>query len=406
MAINFPSNPVLNDEYTSGSNTWVWSGITWNLKPPGSNLDDLSDVNVTGVINGQVLFYNSATSNWEATSLTSTFNGGSITNALNIQNSSISSNATSGALIVLGGAGIGGALNTASTATFANALTVSAGGAAISGNSTVTGTLTATAGLTVNTGPVAIRGNNRLRLYDLDNTNFIGLRSPANLTADYTYQLPGADGTSGQVLTTNGSGALSWATVSGGGGGGASNPPGGVTGNIQFNNNGSFGGVSTFNYDVLTDTLQVFDIQLDGNLTGNGTTAVTSISSIQFIDGVAVTKFSDDDTLSTNSNSIVPTEAAVKTYVDNELSLKANINNPTFTGTVNGITKTMVGLGNVENTALSTWTGNTTITSVGTLTNLAVAGNISAPTLPTQKIHATNKQYVDTRAIAMSIAMS
>ncbi len=42
--------------------------------------------------------------------------------------------------------------------------------------------------------------------------------------------------------------------------------------------------------------------------------------------------------------------------------------NPTFTGTVTGVSKSAVGLGNVENTALSTWAGSTNITTVGTLT--------------------------------------
>lgn len=52
-----------------------------------------------------------------------------------------------------------------------------------------------------------------------------------------------------------------------------------------------------------------------------------------------------------DSDENIPTEKAVKTYVDTGLSLKANIESPTFTGTVSGITKTMVGLGNVDNTA-------------------------------------------------------
>jgi hypothetical protein len=99
-------------------------------------------------------------------------------------------------------------------------------------------------------------------------------------------------------------------------------------------------------------------------------------------------------------------ESAVKTYVDDGLSVKADINDPTFTGTVGGVSKSMVGLGNVENTALSTWTGSSSITTVGTLTNLSVAGNISVPTTPSQPAHASNKRYVDTRAIAMSIALS
>jgi hypothetical protein len=42
--------------------------------------------------------------------------------------------------------------------------------------------------------------------------------------------------------------------------------------------------------------------------------------------------------------------------ITNELGLKAPINNPTFTGTVSGITATMVGLGNVNNTADNTKT--------------------------------------------------
>lgn len=31
MALNFPSNPQVNAEYTSGSTTWVWDGTAWNV---------------------------------------------------------------------------------------------------------------------------------------------------------------------------------------------------------------------------------------------------------------------------------------------------------------------------------------------------------------------------------------
>jgi hypothetical protein len=48
-------------------------------------------------------------------------------------------------------------------------------------------------------------------------SNFIELKSPASLAADVTFVLPNADGTNGQALTTNGSGALAWSTVGGGG---------------------------------------------------------------------------------------------------------------------------------------------------------------------------------------------
>ena len=55
----------------------------------------------------------------------------------------------------------------------------------------------------------------------------------------YTLTLPVNDGDSGQFLQTNGSGVTSWATASGGSG-----SPGGSTTQIQYNNAGSFGGMS------------------------------------------------------------------------------------------------------------------------------------------------------------------
>jgi hypothetical protein len=44
-------------------------------------------------------------------------------------------------------------------------------------------------------------------------TNYVGIQAPASLAANVTYTLPTADGTSGQLLSTNGSGTLSWAAT-------------------------------------------------------------------------------------------------------------------------------------------------------------------------------------------------
>ena len=56
-----------------------------------------------------------------------------------------------------------------------------------------------------------------IKLYeDTDNgTNYIALQSPASVASNVTFTLPSADGTSGQVLQTNGSGALSFTTPTG-----------------------------------------------------------------------------------------------------------------------------------------------------------------------------------------------
>lgn len=58
-----------------------------------------------------------------------------------------------------------------------------------------------------------------LRFADADSSNYVAFRSPATVSSNVTWTLPSADGTSAQVLSTNGSGTLSWVTQSGGGGG-------------------------------------------------------------------------------------------------------------------------------------------------------------------------------------------
>lgn len=47
-------------------------------------------------------------------------------------------------------------------------------------------------------------------------TNYIGLKAPASVSADLTFTLPATDGTNGQALVTNGSGVLSFTTISAG----------------------------------------------------------------------------------------------------------------------------------------------------------------------------------------------
>ncbi len=45
-------------------------------------------------------------------------------------------------------------------------------------------------------------------------TNYVALQAPASLSTDTTFTLPSADGTNGQALITNGSGVLSFTTLS------------------------------------------------------------------------------------------------------------------------------------------------------------------------------------------------
>jgi VCBS repeat-containing protein len=56
-----------------------------------------------------------------------------------------------------------------------------------------------------------------IKLYeDTDNgTNYTALKAADSITTNTTFTLPSADGTSGQVIQTNGTGTLSFTTPSG-----------------------------------------------------------------------------------------------------------------------------------------------------------------------------------------------
>jgi hypothetical protein len=63
---------------------------------------------------------------------------------------------------------------------------------------------------------VQIGSQGDLRLGDSDNSNYVALHAPTTITSNYTLTLPATTGTANQVLQTDGSGNLSFATVSGG----------------------------------------------------------------------------------------------------------------------------------------------------------------------------------------------
>ena len=64
------------------------------------------------------------------------------------------------------------------------------------------------------TGNIQIRDGNEQRFYDVGNSNYVGFEAPA-LTGDQIWILPDQDGSNGQVLTTNGTGTLTWSSPGG-----------------------------------------------------------------------------------------------------------------------------------------------------------------------------------------------
>ena len=68
------------------------------------------------------------------------------------------------------------------------------------------------------TGDVTLDNQSDLRFREAtaNGTNYVGFQAPASIASDLIWTLPDADGSSAQVLQTNGSGVLSFATISAG----------------------------------------------------------------------------------------------------------------------------------------------------------------------------------------------
>lgn len=59
-------------------------------------------------------------------------------------------------------------------------------------------------------GNITLNTQGDVRFADADSSNWVAFQAPATVTSNVTWTLPATDGTSGQVLTTNGSGVLSF----------------------------------------------------------------------------------------------------------------------------------------------------------------------------------------------------
>src|SRR5210317_75124 len=87
----------------------------------------------------------------------------------------------------------------------------------------VQGTLTASSALLVDSNKAideifignssSTGGTLKLNEGTSNGTNFIGLKAPNSVTTSTTFTLPSADGSNGQILTTDGSGNLSFTTI-------------------------------------------------------------------------------------------------------------------------------------------------------------------------------------------------
>ncbi len=113
---------------------------------------------------------------------------------------------------------------------------------------------------------------------------------------------------------------------------------------------------------------------------------------LKLADGIAVNQFSSDASLSTNSDSIVPTQKAVKTYVDTAVKGSANLD---FKAKDLGIHGNLTAAGITASGSLKFASG----VAVNEFSNEVLLGANSDSIVPTQK---AVKTYVDTAVTTLN----
>jgi len=319
--------------YDSGAGTWGPGNVASGI----SSVNDLGDVDTvtTTPVNDYVLSWKTATSKWEPRVLNNV-NAATVTAAPDV------SNVNQFVTFVAASDSNGQALSTQTNITYNPSTTVlSAPTVAATTlqatNFNITGAIANGVNEVTFACDLKIATSNEVRFYDTDNTNYSGFRAPTNLTSNVTFSLPDGDGTNGQVITTDGSGILSWASVIAGevnefsfktivvsgqtnvvadtktdtltfvegsnmtittsgdsitfasSGGGGSGTPGGSDTHVQFNDSSSFGGDAGLVYNKTTDTLTGVNIKATGTIeadiiktSGTGVPTFTSASNIIF----------------------------------------------------------------------------------------------------------------------------
>jgi hypothetical protein len=181
--------------------------------------------------------------------------------------------------------------NNLAVANTLNSQTISVSGTTFTTNLNATGTATFSNNAVISSAALlTVNGN-------------LNATPSANVTLGNVANIHITGGLNGYVLSTDGAGNLSWTA---GGGGGGNGVPGGSNTQVQYNDNGEFGGSAFLTFNESTDTFQVA-----GNLIANSTQL-----------GAGVYKFSTSSvyaatTSSTAANQLLwSTEAANVSGID------------------------------------------------------------------------------------------
>jgi hypothetical protein len=161
-------------------------------------------------------------------------------------------------------------------------------------------------------GNLTLNGQNDLRLADSESTNYVALQAPAVVGSNLTFTLPDVYGTSGYVLSTDGTGTLSWVDNGAGGSGSAWTIANGSLYPINETLDLLVGGTATatakagfLNINSGTPTASVSAGTTGGAyLTANGLLATTAQQSLRIGNSTTgnIEFFSTDTTLDSGGN--------------------------------------------------------------------------------------------------------
>lgn len=396
---------------------FVMSWVESTTSVIGQSIDVLSDVDTTGKANGDVLTYNSSTGNWEAEPST----GGNTFSTISVSTqSNVVADSTTDTLTLVAAGGMTITTNaTTDTITLDSArlddddVTLSGireinlNGENLNFRSSGFDILLVESDGVSMTDPVirnytgGTGGKITLTEATTNGSSAITIKAPDSLTVTTNYTLPSADGTSGQVLATDSTGGLSWATrsslafstvavtgqsnvvadsasdtlnlaagsnitlttdattdtitIAASGGG----TPAGSTGQIQYNNAGAFGAEAALYYDATNNRLSVGgNTSPTGTVTSRGAGTTTG-STLLCEDSGGSARFTVQDrgTMFTNERNDVTT--GVHSFVFNATKNEywrptIAFKNSTFTSTIAaylGDTNTLGYFGTLAGTA-------------------------------------------------------
>ena len=155
---------------------------------------------------------------------------------------------------------------------------------------------------------------------DTDNgTNFVALKAPNAVTSDTTFTLPDGDGSSGQFIRTNGSGQLEFATV-----------VSSLSLAADSGSNDSFSTGETLTFtggEGIDTTVSDNQITIAGEDASTSNKGLASFNSSQFTVASGAVSLNnsflviESEGIGSNDNdTTVPTSAAVKDYVDTNIT--------------------------------------------------------------------------------------